>query len=258
MAYESYSKMLSVSTLHSDPASYYKNSLQEIIDDGRFEMASNYKSISLLNRTTLAGTSIGVRLVKVSTPNMDVQLRDDYFQVLFKDFTTSVDLGDLFEFDGYRWLVTDVSSKSTETMVCMIRRCNAKLKFIYSNNDVLPTVTDTIISIDCVADKKIFSLEDDRYYSLPNEEIRVKVPNTADSRKIAYQKNRGTRFLLGNPAMAYSTAGIDSISQVRTNLTATNTNNGILVLKLKAEALNERTDNTTSMVAKQHCYGGVS
>lgn len=257
MSYDSYRQMLSISTLHSDPVSYYKNSLQERLDDGSFELASNYKSITVLDRCNFLTSTVGVRLVKVSTPNRDTALRDDYFKVLFKDFNTTIDLGDLFEFDNYRWLVTDISSKGTPTLSCMIRRCNAKLKFVRTNNDVLPSPTNTIISLDCVVDKKIYSVKEDRYYAIPNDELRVKVPNCGDSRKIRFQNNKGTRFLIGNPVMAYATFGIDSISEVRTNLTESNEDNGILNLKLKMEAINNRMDNTSLMLAKQYCYADV-
>jgi hypothetical protein len=257
MAYSSYSKILGVSKLHSDPAQYYKDSLQNVIDD-RFERASDYREVDLLDRESLVGTTIGVRVVKINSADRDNDISDDHYKILFKNFDNDVQLGDLFEFDDYRWLVTDVSKVRTETLTCVIKRCNAKLKFIESNNDVVPTITDTVLSIDCIIDKSMYSAEDDRYYSIPIESVVVKLPNNSSGRKIRFQHNKGTRFLLGNPAMAYSTVGIDSLSLSRTNISGSNSDNGILVLRLKIEAINNRTDNVDEMVAKQLCYGTVS
>lgn len=256
MAYESYSAYLTISKLHTDPVQHYKDTLQDIIDD-RFDVASDYETVSLLNRETLVGTSIGVRLAKIRGLTIEPAIRDDYFQVLFKNFDTEINLGDLFEFDDYRWLVIDISKQSSETMSCIIQRCNAKLKFVYSNNDVLPTITDDVISIDCIAEKKIYDVQKDKYYSYGDEEIGVKVANNSNSRKIKADTKRGTRFLIGNPADSYYVKGLDSISMVRTDINDSNVNNGIINLKLQLEQMNTRTDNVAEMVAKQYCYGGV-
>lgn len=256
MAYESYSAYLSISKLHTDPSQHYADSLQGIIDD-RFSIASNYKEISLLDRDTLAATTIGIRLEAIASVNMEDSIRDDYFKVLFKNKDTDIVLGDLFEFSSYRWMVIDISKNESEVMTALIQRCNAKLKFIESNNDVLPTITNDIISIDCIAEKKSYDIEKDRYYSIPNEEVRIKIANNSDSRKIKMDTRKGTRFLLGNPVMAYNAKAIDSLSMVRTDINDSNEDNGIILLKLQTEGLNTKTDNTTQMVAKQYCYGSV-
>ena len=256
MSYSAYNAILSVSKMATDPAGHYKDSLQHIVDT-RFEFASDYTKINYLNRTTLVPTEIGVRLTKPNSMNGSAELKDDFFKVILKNFCTQITLGDLFEFDNYRWMVVDLSSVQSDIQSCMIQRCNVKLKFVESNNDVLPTISDTIISIDAIAEKKIYSPETDKYYTTPLEDINVKVANNANSRKILFDKNNGTRFLIGNPALAYDVKGIDSVSLVRTNLTSSNTENGILLLKLSMGRLNAREDNVSLLVAKQRCYGGV-
>lgn len=256
MAYNAYNAFLSLNQLSTNASEYYKESLQNIIDD-RFEYASDYREISILKRNTLVKSTIGVRLTKPNSMNGSADLKDDFFKVIFKNFDTSIVLGDLFEFDNYRWLVVDLSSVDADTQSCMIQRCNAKLKFIESNNDVLPTIGDTIISIDCIAEKKIYDIERDKYYNLPLEDIQIKVPNNINSRKIKFDNRTGTRFILGNPPFVYDTKGIDSISLVRTDINDSNEDNGILLLKLSLGRTNQREDNFTEYVAKQTCYGGV-
>lgn len=257
MGYEAYDAYLSLNQISTNAKEYYKDSLQAIIND-RFEYASDYREINILDRDTLIGTPVGIRLTKTNSMNGSSDLKDDFFKVIFKNFTTQVVLGDLFEFDNYRWIVTDLSSVDTDIQSCMIQRCNAKLNFIYSNNDVMPTITDDIISIDCIAEKRIYDIEKDKYYNLALEDIQIKVPNNSDSRKIKFDNRTGTRFILGNPAMVYDTKGIDSISMVRTDINDSNEDNGILLIKLSFGRANNREDNFALNVAKQTCYGGVS
>jgi hypothetical protein len=235
MAYSAYNAYLSSLSKCNDPAQYYKDNLQCIIN-GQFENSINYREITLLDRLTLIGTDIGVRLSKPNSMNGSADLKDDFFKVTFKNFDTEIVLGDLFEFDDYRWLVVDISSIDA---------------------DVMPTITDDIISIDCVVEKKIYDIERDKYYILPVEELQAKIPNAPNGRKIKSGRSGGTRFLVGNPATAYSTIGTDSISLVRTDINSSNINNGIILLKIKIDTVNERQDNISEFIAKQRCYGGV-
>lgn len=253
MAYSAYDAFLSLNQISTNSRGYYDDSLQNIVDD-RFEYSSDYREISLLDRATLVATSIGVRLTKPNSINGSADLKDDFFKVVFKNFNTQIVLGDLFEFDNYRWLVVDVSSIDENIQSCMIQRCNIVLKFVDTNNDVLPTISDTVISINAIAEKKIYDEERDKYYNLPLEEIQVRIPNSVNGRKIKSGRSTGTRFIIGS--RAYSTLGVDDISLVRIDINSSDVNNGIIILKLKVSAINEREDNISESVAKQRCYGG--
>ncbi|GAH16201.1 unnamed protein product, partial [marine sediment metagenome] len=215
MGYDAYIAYLSTDKLHNDPAGYYQDTLQSIIDE-QFESSNSFKYIDLLDRDTGVATQIGVRLESIKKMNVESSIKDDYFKILFRNFETSVVLGDLVEFDNFRWMIIDISSIESTTQSCIIQRCNANLNFIYSNNEVLPTITDTKIILNCIAEKKMYDIESDRFYTIPNNEVKVKVPNNSNSRKIRYDVRRGTRFLMGNPAQSFHTKGIDSISMVRT------------------------------------------
>jgi hypothetical protein len=255
MGYDAYIAYLSEDKLHNDPSTYYQDTLQSIIDE-QFETSSNFKYINLLDRDTGVATQVGVRLEPTRRMNIESNIKDDFFKVVFKNFDYPVILGDVIAFDSFRWMIIDISSIESGTQACLIQRCNAKLNFIYSNNDVLPTVTDTKISLNCIAEKKMYDIESDRFYTIPNNEIKVKVPNNSNSRKIKFDVRRGTRFLMGNPAQSFHTKGIDSISMVRTDIDDSNEDNGILLLTLQIDGLNTKKDNVAEMYAIQYCYGG--
>ena len=254
MGYNAYDAWLSVNKLASDPKAYYRETLQDIIND-RFEESSDYRLIDMLDRDTLLPTQIGVRLTKTRSINKGNKIKDDYFKILFKDLSVAVEIGDLFEFDNFRWLVLDIKSLESGVMTCTIQRCNVQLKFVESNNDVLPVITDTIYTIDCIAENRIYDDEKDQYYTIPNNNIQAKVPNNSVSRKINFANQGGTRFILGNPEQVYATTSIDSISMVRNEIGESD--NGVLLVKLKMERINPRQDNIVEKVAKQRCYGGA-
>ena len=249
MAYDAYNAILSIRD--TSIRKEYKNQTQAMLDSD-FSKASNYYVVSLKERTTDDLNDIGVRISAWYTPNSaDLTIHDNIKKITFSDLDYTIYLGDIFEFEGYRWMVIITDNMASVTQSCAVQRCNSKLKFIDSTDDVMPsTPNETQYSIDALMDVKVYIPIEDRYLRLPSNMMVVKIANTTNSRLIK-DAPQGTRFLLGNPLRAWRTIAIDSITDVFQDTDEDDTN-GIINLKLQLDSINTRVDNLTHKLAKQY------
>lgn len=248
MAY--YDDFVSRST--SPSPTTYKADLQAKSTES-FQYASDYYTVKHKDRVTGVYNDLGVRLAKPSKSRYVGSLVDDMFEVMFQDFNQTVYLGDLFEFDDYRWMVVDTSNLRSITTSVVIQRCNVQLKFVASTPSVNPTVTSTIYTVDGIASTKLYVIEEDKYVLLPINQMSILIPNDTDGKRIKYTNQSGTRFLFGNPYQAWRTIGIDSNTRVRRTIAATPTDyNGIISLRLQSDNINSSLDNVTLGIAKQY------
>lgn len=248
MAYSAYDAILSVR--ESTPTLSYKAHMQAIINS-QFDRASNYYIVQLKDRYTGLYSDIGVRIDGWYAQNSTEKIvHDDLKKITFKDCDQSIDLGDIFQFNNYRWMVVSTDVVSGVTKSCGVQRCNLQLKFVDSTLDVMPTITDTVLVVDAIADVNIYIPLEDRYVLLPANQMSVKVPNDATTIKIK-DAPRGTRFLCGSPVKGWRVIGIDNVTQIRDNLDATPLRTGIISLIMKSESVNKSLDNVTERVAKQ-------
>jgi hypothetical protein len=224
LAYSSYDVYLTM--VSSTPTVDYREFMQQNSTD-QFENASNAYWIKHKNRSTGTYTDVLVRLTKpYKFSKVLGDKKEDWFKILFSDFDYTVYLGDIFEFDDYRWMVIDTNTIKGTTKSVVVKRCNIQLKFV----EALPLDTD-VITIDSIGETKIFDIENDKYILLPKGSMRVRIPHDSNSLKIKVSPD-GTRFLLGSPLQSWSVENIDSISAVRPDING-NSDNGYVELILK-------------------------
>jgi hypothetical protein len=220
--------------------------------DSQFTVASDYLVIRYKERETDVYNNIGVRISSWYSPtSADLVVHDNIKKITFSDIEQKIYLGDIFEFENYRWIVIITDNVASITQSCAVQRCNFQMKFIDSTNDVMPsTPIETIYSLDAICDIKTYIPIEDRYVLLPSNTMIAKVPNTSVARRIK-DAPKGTRFLLGNPLRAWRTIGIDTITDTFLDIN-NNDSNGIITLMLQLDAINVRVDNTTAKLAKQY------
>lgn len=225
--------------------------MQAIVND-QFNISSDYYVILKKDRDTDVFTDIGVRITSWYTPtSADLVIHDSIKKIIFKDLSEQILLGDIFEFEGYRWMVIITDNIASITQSCAVQRCNIQLKFIDSTADVMPaTPVNTIYTVDGIADVKVYIPIENRYLLLPSDNMAIRIPNNATTRKIK-DAPKGTRFLFGNPVRAWRTVAIDSITETYVNID-TDEVNGLISLKLQLDAINRSIDNVTVKLAKQY------
>lgn len=239
-----------VNALGSTPTEVYKSALQAVSNQ-KFQYSSTFYYVKYKNRATGNWSDIGVRLTKPKNFVRALSISDDYFEMIFQDFDTEIFLGDLFEFQNYRWMVVNTEGINTVTNSVIIARCNVQLKFIESTPTVMPTVTSTIYTVDGVASIKIQELNEDKYLLLPSNQMMIEIPNDSTARKIK-DSPQGTRFILGNPAKAWKVIAVDSVTKIRRTIESTpNDYNGIISLRLQSDNINTSVDNVSLGIAKQ-------
>jgi len=252
MAYTSYNAILSVTTTTSSTPTEYFKELQQYINNDMFDMTSDYKVVKVKDRTTGLYSDLGVRVVPQHKKGL-TSINDDVKEIIFKQIDYAIKLGDIFEFDNFRWMVLDTNSKSTMQSYCRIQRCNTQLRF----TEATPTGFNTIV-IDAIAENKIGGNDNSPVIILPVGVLNVKVPNDSNSKKIRLAP-KPTRFLLGNQDwngkyQNWIVEMIDSISNVkRTIETISSDSDGFLEIRLKL-AQSSPKDNHTLQIAHQDYF----
>ena len=141
----------------TDSTDYYKQFMQYMAND-KFESASDVYIVQLQNRLTRIYEDIKVRVTK-AIKTKDVQLNyteDDYKEVIFKNLDQDIQLGDMFCFQGFYWLVINTDNIFSITASCTIRKCNNFLKCI------LPS--GKLINVPCIIEqvsKRSMTIEKD-------------------------------------------------------------------------------------------------
>ncbi len=256
MGFEAYEAYLSINpSLASSPVNYFKGQLQAI-SDSVFEISSTFfmvKHRQRITSTPLAATpvwvDVGVRLVRPYDVKQTNLIKDDLFNVIFKNFDYDVLLGDIFEFNNYRWLVINTSNMRSITNSVLVQRCNAVLKFTEST-----PLSSNIISIDCIASKQIIkNLKDDQFIILPDNKLSVQIPNDILGEKIKWAEKGGTRFLLGKPYQNWKVQSYDNITLSR--ITHDNLiKSGIIKLQLELSQINSAYDDLVNGIAWQDYF----
>jgi hypothetical protein len=253
MAYEFYDMAQTVNS--TSVASSYRDDLQAVVTD-QFDNASDYYPVERRNRTTKVWETIYVRITQPYEIKQQSTIKDDHRTLLFKNQTEVLNMGDLYRFNNYVWMCMDTGRIETPTSSCLIQRCNVELKFANNNSAVVPStpVFNTVYGVLSLGKDLNMPIED-RLATTSNDEVKVYIPNDADSRLIKMSPNGGTKFLLGNPCRAYSCVSMDTLTFVRKDTTGADVN-GFIELKLsnKISNVNTAIDNTTYGLAKQSCY----
>lgn len=254
MPYDAYNAYLSIAP--STSKSYYQEQLQELIDY-QFDNASDYYTVQKKDRLTGLWSNLGVRLTKPYEVKNMTTIRDDYYKVIFSNTDIDVYLGDMFEFNNYRYMAVDIGRTNSPTNSCLIQRCNVRLKFYSTNVSVMPStpVGNTLYIIDGILTNKLANPSEDRLIMLPDDQAWVEIPNSEEARLINWTDKGGTRFLIGNPIECWNCIAFDSIADNRPTIEEVpNILNGTINIKLKKSQINTITDNLVLSIARQSCY----
>lgn len=249
MAYNSYNAMLSITS--STPTDYFLE-LQQNINDNVFDMSTDYVTVKVKDRDTGIYSSLGVRILSVFKESSTI-VHDDHKKIVFKDINYNVKLGDIFEFDNFRWMVISTNTKKVAQSYCSVQRCNMQLRFTAST-----PLTTNIITIDGIASNTIGGNDETPIIVLPVGTIEVRIPNDSNAKKIRYTP-KPTRFLLGNQDWQgkyqnWIVENIDSITNVkRTIETVSDDSNGFIKIRLKLAQLNPKDDHV-NIVAHQDYF----
>ena len=187
MSYAGYNVYLQYQA--SSPKDYFRTNLQERINRD-FEDTINVYTIKQKNRLTGTFSDITVRIERYGQ-EYSFFAHDDYKKLIFQDIDYSIYLGDMFEFEGYRWIVIQGKTRHSTTSSCVVQKCNAILKF----TETTP-ITENIIEIDCVVQNRIYDTQNSVYIYLPKGKAQVIAPHDPDVMKI-HVSAKPTRFLLG-------------------------------------------------------------
>jgi hypothetical protein len=230
---------------------YYKDMLQAKLNSV-FNLASDVYTIKKLNRDTGLFEDITVRITPWFGETHDEDVKDDYKRIYFQSLDSQSFLGDMYEFDGYRWMTLNREGIKTVTKDCTVRRCNIQLKFKHSS------MSDPTIVIDAIASRKMMFTESGQYVELPRGKLEVFIPNNEDSKKLQIAP-KPTKFLLGNKEwdnkyQPWIIESIDSISFVRNTIDYSAAHGtGYVVLRLTLDQLSPK-DDMVNGIAWQNYY----
>lgn len=228
--YSAYNALLNAN--NSGDSNYHREHIKQVVEK-YFDTSSNVYTIQRKTRNTNTFTDIDVRLTTPYEIVSNNKMKDDFFQILFKDFDYQANLGDIFEFNNNRWMVIKTSNIKSVTNSCLVQRCNIQLKFTTST-----PLSSNIITIDGIADNTMNGVKDDRYIMLPNNQLLVSIPYD-DNSLLIKSKVKPTRFILGNPKNCWVVEAIDSISNIRNDLNSS-IQNGFIQLRLKESQISTK------------------
>lgn len=255
MAYEGYNIYLQYQA--DTPKDYFRTTLQERINRDFLDTLNVY-TVQLRDRLTNTYSDLTVR-VETYGQEYSFFANDEFKKIIFQDIDYTVFTGDIFEFDGYRWMVVQAKVLESATASCVVRKCNCVLKF----TETTP-LTENIIEVDCVAQNKIYDSKNDVFIDLPQGTLKIQVPHDLWTMKIRVSPTP-TRFLLGlqdwrDQYKAWEVDNIDTIHDVEINTYASTPSDyaGMLTIHLKESQSDRVNDNHTEGVAWQRYFDGRS
>jgi len=162
MSYKAYNAYLSVTK--STPSEIYKDEFQELVN-------SEYENTTTLKEVLHNGNSITVRVVgKFNTETLSKR-NDNYQKIIFRTPDYKVKVGDIFEFDGAKWICTDVTY-TTVSKSCTVTKSYYDLN-VYKNG--------ILYKVPCIIEDitRLYSMgvNETKYLSQPSTDIIVRVPN---------------------------------------------------------------------------------
>jgi hypothetical protein len=256
MSFNSYKAYLN-SYLPSTPTpqNIFRNNLQNI-SNMVFEISSNYQVIKHMKRKNIEATpviptewtEVGARIVKPYELQRTTVISDDFIKLFFKTYDYDVLLGDIFEFNNYRWLVVNANKDLNKPNSVLVQRCNVSLRFVEQE-----PLNENIIEIFGISSKYAMNqLRDGQFIKLPSNQVEVWIPNDVNGRKIEWTIQGGTRFLLGTPYQNWITTSYDNVTFKRTTLDGNE--HGIIRLDLELSTINTGMDDLNNGIAWQDYF----
>ena len=162
MSYEAYNAYLSVTK--STPSEIYKDEFQELVN-------SEYENTTTIKEVLHNGNPITVRVVgKFNTETLSKR-NDNYQKIIFRTPDYEVKVGDIFEFDGVKWICTDVTY-TTVSKSCTVTKSYYDLN-VYKNG--------ILYKVPCIIEDvtRLYSMgvDETRFNIQPSTDIIVRVPH---------------------------------------------------------------------------------
>lgn len=169
MSYEAYNAYLSVTK--STPSDIYKDEFQELVN-------SEYENTTTIKEVLHNGNPITVRVVGKFNAETLSRRNDNYQKIIFRTPDYEVKVGDIFEFDGAKWICTDVTY-TTVSKSCTVTKSHYDLN-VYKNGILykLPYVIENSSNLSDL------SVSENRYLVVPDGVLYIKVPNNSISQLI--------------------------------------------------------------------------
>jgi hypothetical protein len=225
VAYTAYDAFLSV--IPQKSSDYYKNIIQETIDD-QFDNAITFGMVQYRDSTTKELSNVDCRILSEKVSG--IKLVDDFKQLLFQNFDVVYGVGDIFYFSDYYWIVYNTNNIASDTNKVKIRRCNYTLNWYNS--------VRTLIQEPVVLDYFKLSDDDTLIYGrnmIVGEGVRyILMQSTTDAMAL----RRDDRFIIEN--IAYKITSYDNT-----------TKNGMTMLILEEHQVNDVTDDVANKVANK-------
>ena len=162
MSYESYNAYLSVTK--STPSDIYKDEFQELVN-------AEYDNTTTLKTVLHNGSSITVRVVGKFNSETLSKRNDNYQKIIFRTPDYEVKVGDIFEFDGAKWICTDVTY-TTVSKSCTVTKSYYDLN-VYKNG--------ILYKVPCIVEDltRLYSMgtDENKYIIQPSTDIIIRVPN---------------------------------------------------------------------------------
>lgn len=162
MSYESYNAYLSVTK--STPSEIYKDEFQELVN-------SEYENTTTLKEVLHNGNPITVRVVGKFNAETLSRRNDNYQKIIFRTPDYEVKVGDIFEFDGAKWICTDVTY-TTVSKSCTVTKSYYDLN-VYKNG--------ILYKVPCFVEDitRLYSMgtDENKYIIQPSTDIIIRVPN---------------------------------------------------------------------------------
>lgn len=198
--------LLNTSTYNQTYRDCMLNSLQYKINS-EFEYAFDIINIKTVDRENGTQTDILTRVTKaLKTKNTSLNYsEDDYRNIIFRDTNYSVNLGDLFYFANYYWVVTNTDNINSPTTSADVRKSNYMMKWVNDSGDVkqIPgfvTNKNTLTS----------GIDELKDIIVADGERVVVVPSTSETLKI----KRNSRFFISkdniNNPLSYQVINIEN------------------------------------------------
>lgn len=219
----------------STPTDYYKNNLQQLINE-RFNIASDVYTIQEEQHIgDLDWQDIIVRLCHVlSDKQTGEKLGDDFKEIIFKDINHAYGVGKRYSFDNNVWITMNSDLYHYVTASCIIRRCNNVLRWIdeFGNHIEEP----------CIIEYQLRLTGNDFNSNIitPNGMLEVICQYNDKTKKIIPNQ----RFLFGSPRVAYKVRG-NGINNFLNQNTYDDSSSPLIKLYMDVNQINNATDNIT-------------
>lgn len=198
MSYKFYDAYLAMA--QSTSVEYYQQDLQDLIDLEFDDVAPNYTIQYEDNGTFKNIQSI---ISQVIQPKTGENLGDDYKKLVLRDNSLHFDLGSMFKFDNYYWLVINASNIKSMTTSFIVRKCNYTLKWL---NDVGSPIQEP-----CIVDYFSFTtgsnVNETNYIRTGGKTRYIVLRNNVENYKVL----RDRRFILDR--ISYRVVSTDSITK---------------------------------------------